>query len=83
MVNTSRTKATTRDIIGFYTVNVGKFSLTVLSDGTLEIDPHMWGATAPEGELQALMQSQGINVDVWYSGLHCLLVETEDKHVYP
>ncbi|MEO1646679.1 MAG: MBL fold metallo-hydrolase, partial [Chloroflexota bacterium] len=81
MVNTSRTKATTRDVIGFYTVNVGKFLLTVLSDGTLEIDPHMWGATAPEGELQALMRSQGVDVDVWYSGLHCLLVETEDKRI--
>lgn len=81
MPNQSRTRASLQDSIGFYRVRVGEFDLTVLSDGALEIDPNMWGTTAPEGALSALMQEEGVDVDIWYSGLHCLLVNTGERLV--
>ncbi|MGJ3237600.1 MAG: MBL fold metallo-hydrolase [Anaerolineae bacterium] len=81
MANTSRSHASVQDTIGYYQFRVGKFDFAVLSDGALEIDPIMWGANAPKGALRDLMRSRGIDVDVWYSGLHCLLVDTGKERV--
>lgn len=81
MVNQSRTKASLKNTIGYYRFRVGAFECAVISDGALEIQPALWGGNAPEGELPALMQDKGVDVDVWYSGLHCLLVDTGDELV--
>ncbi|MEM9950626.1 MAG: MBL fold metallo-hydrolase [Chloroflexota bacterium] len=76
MVNESRTRASLRDTIGYYRFRIGEFECAVISDGALEIQPAMWGGNAPEGELPSLMKNNGLDVDIWYSGLHCLLVDT-------
>ena len=81
MSNPSRTKASTRDSLGFYRFRVGDFNFAVISDGALEIEPPMWAANAPDGAVHELLKQRGIDRDIWYSGLHCLLVETGSETV--
>lgn len=66
---------------GFFRFRLGRFEVTVVSDGNLQLPARAIAAKTPEAELRAFLKSRFLSTDTSYAHLNLCLINTGDNLV--
>lgn len=67
---------TTDDQAAFYRFQIGKFKVTVITDGFLKLPLAVLGTNAPEGAVNELLDNNYLPTDVFTAPAHVMLIDT-------
>lgn len=67
--------------VGYYRLNVGDISATVLSDGLIGGSPRIYASNAPEVELEEVLRQAFLPSDHLTLNLNTLLIETNGRRI--